>query len=205
MPYYKKKNLLFIHIPKTGGSFIEKQIKKICHQTLYSSERKNNLLDYPYNNASLQHQFFRTLYKFRNRLNINFNKIKVFTVVRNPYDRLVSDLFWFKKIEKNFTPDQVYYVIKYNYLNEKNLDNHTEPQYKFITDQNLKLIPGIKIFKCETLNESNKELNHFLGFNIDIRKENVNKNYSKYLNNKSISLINNIYKKDFEFFNYDFK
>lgn len=28
MPYYKEKKLLFIHIPKTGGTVIENEIKK---------------------------------------------------------------------------------------------------------------------------------------------------------------------------------
>ena len=47
--------------------------------------------------------------------------------------------------------------------------------------------------------KTNDELNKFLGFNINIKRGNVNKDYSKYLNKDSISLINNFYKKDFEF------
>ena len=29
MPYYKNKNLLFIHVPKSGGNIIENNIKNI--------------------------------------------------------------------------------------------------------------------------------------------------------------------------------
>ena len=85
------------------------------------------------------------------------------------------------------------------------LDNHEVPQYKFVTDKNSKLIPHIKIFKCEKLNECNIELNKYIGFDINIKQENVNKDYSKYLNKDSISLINFYYKKDFEMFGYKLK
>ena len=211
MPYYKEKNLLFIHIPKTGGTVIEDEIKKKYKQTLYSGYI-NNILESPFNKFSLQHQFYTTIYKYQNKLDVNFNNIKIFTVVRNPYDRIISDLFWWKrkkkypefKINYNDT-EEIYNFIKNNYLNRDDLDNHNQPQYKFITDENLNLISNIKILKCETLNDTNNELNKFLGFNINIKKENINKDYSKFLNKKSILLINEYYKKDFELFNYKIK
>ena len=211
MPYYKEKTLLFIHIPKTGGTVIEDEIKKKYKQTLYSGYI-NNILESPFNKFSLQHQFYTTIYKYQNKLDVNFNNIKIFTVVRNPYDRIISDLFWWKrkkkypefKINYNDT-EEIYNFIKNNYLNRDDLDNHNQPQYKFITDENLNLISNIKILKCETLNDTNNELNKFLGFNINIKKENINKDYSKFLNKKSILLINEYYKKDFELFNYKIK
>jgi len=204
MPYYKEKNLLFIHIPKTGGTTIEDSIKEKTPQILYSGDN-NSLLDFPYNKKSLQHQFYTTIYKFRDKLDVNFDNIKIFSVVRNPYDRIVSDLFWFNLIKKDFTAGQVYNVIKNNYLHRDDLDNHNEPQYKFIVDENSELIKNIKIFRTEILNESNDDLCKFVGFNINIQKEGVNKHYNKYLNKDSISLINTFYKKDFELFNYKLK
>ena len=59
-------------------------------------------------------------------------------------------------------------------------------------------IPNIKIFKTETLTEEFKEY----GF-TDYDGKDSSSDYSEYLNNDSIKLINEFYKKDFELFNYD--
>jgi hypothetical protein len=204
MPYYHRKNVLFIHIPKTGGTVIETNIKKYTPESLYSGPT-NRLLEFPYNKTSLQHQLYTTIYKFRNILNVNFDNIKIFAVVRNPYDRIISDLFWFRLINIYSTADEVYNVIKNNYLDRDNLDNHNIPQYKFVVDESGELVKRIKIFNTETLNKSNNELNKLLGLNINIKRINVNKDYNKYLNKDSICLINSYYKKDFELFNYQMR
>lgn len=216
MPYYtdgkktletnepKNINLLFIHIPKTGGTNIERKLLAKYSQRLWSGGMSNPA-NAPYNGGCFQHQFYSILYKYRDELEINFENIKMFCVVRNPYDRIISDLLWRRLIKKDFTTDEIYNVIKENYLYKKERDNHNVPQYRFITDENLEVNQDIKIFKCEELNEINHELNKFLGFNINIKQENVNKDYSMYLNKNSISLINEFYKKDFELFNYDLK
>ena len=206
MPYYKNEsiNILFIHIPKTGGSNIEQNLKKKCNQTVFS-QWKNDLLPSPYNNVSLQHQTYMTIYNYKNELNIDFENIKTFAIVRNPYDRIISDLFLFKFINKNTSPEKVFDLIKNNYLYRDNLDNHNIPQYKFVTNEKNELIENIKIFKTETLNDFNKEINNYLNLNINLKKQNVNKDYSEYLNNDSIKLINEFYSKDFELLGYDKK
>ena len=207
MPYYKEKNLLFIHIPKTGGTIIENELKKKTPEELFSRVKcLKFLIDPPYNKVTPQHQFYSTLYDYRKKLNINFENIKVFSIVRNPYDRIISDLLHLKLIKVDYTPELVFENMKYNFFDRSGrLDNHEVPQYKYVTDEDSKLIPHIKIFKCEKLNECNTELNRYIGIDINIKQENVNKDYSKYLNKDSISLINDYYKKDFEMFGYKLK
>lgn len=204
MPYYKEKNILFIHIPKTGGTVIEKSIKKTYKQTLYST-KTNNLLPQPFNKISLQHQFFTTIRNHKKKLSVIFKNIKIFSVVRNPYDRIISDLFWLKLIKKDYSAEEVLDVLKNNYIDRTDLDNHNVPQYKFITNKNEKIFPCITLFKTETLNDDNKKINEFLNIDIDIQQKNINKDYSRYLNEESISIINKHYKKDFEIFGYKMK
>ena len=100
MPYYKSKNLLFIHIPKTGGRNVEKNLKSKYKKRLYGGLCKNVLS--PYNKISPQHQLYTTLYKYKDKLNINFKDLKIFTIVRNPYDRIMSDLFFFHQLFFHF-------------------------------------------------------------------------------------------------------
>lgn len=203
MPYYKKKHILFIHIPKTGGTSLENYLKNNDIQTLYIPVPRNNILpEKNLRNKSLQHQTYNTIYKYRKLLNINFdNKLRIISIVRNPYHRIISDLFWNKLIKKNTSPEMVYNIIK-SYIYKDCYDNHNIPQYKFITDENNELINNIKIFRTEELKKGLIEYG-FINFNIHTNNIKINNNDKmKYLNRDSINLINNYYKKDFELFNY---
>ena len=73
MPYFRKQHILFIHIPKTGGSTINHYFKKKDTIELFTvkqifSNIDNNLLPKPYNLISLQHQTYNTLFKFSDLL-----------------------------------------------------------------------------------------------------------------------------------------
>jgi hypothetical protein len=207
MPYFKNKNvnILFIHIPKTGGSSLENYFSKkfnilLNDKSLYmfldsNIKTKNNI----HIHSSLQHMTLQTIIKYKFFFNINFNKIGIITIVRNPYQRIISDLFFFSKITVNSSTEEVFDIIK-TYL-VSNLDNHNIPQYMFITDNNKKLFPNIYILHTETLTTDMHKLG-YNDFNVHSNTNAVQVNYLNYLNNDSIKLINDFYDYDFVLFNY---
>ena len=213
MPYFKnnKTNLLLIHIPKTGCTSLEcyfsmKSNIVLNPDSLYVTTTNTNYFKGVKFDSSFQHLTYNTIMNNKDIFNIEETNLQVLSVVRNPYHRIISDLFYYKKIKTDSSPEEVHNVIK-AYLNENDtLDNHVLPQHKFITDDSGNLVKNIIIARTETLQQDMINLG-YTDFNIKI---NVNqlvnaKLYSEYLNNDSIKLINEYYDKDFTLFNYDKK
>ena len=206
MPYYRKehcKNILFIHIPKTGGTSIEHYLKnKKYHQALYSGERNIAFPLEEFNQYPLQHQYYSTLYKYQNTLNVSINEdTKTFSVVRNPYDRFISDMFFHNYIRKNDKPERVYDRVEDFF--QTNRDNHATPQFKFLVDDAGELYNNITIMKTETLVQDMINFG-FEDFDTMMNENNkVDKNsYESYLNADILCWINKTYSRDFELFNY---
>ena len=203
MPYFKKINTLLIHIPKTGGSSIETYF-----YTKYNIKRTfDTLFSYLFltlNNHSLQHSTYIEIYEKKNYFDIDFDNIKIISVVRNPYDRIISDLFHFKLININSTPNEIYNkIIFFLNLDPIICDNHKVEQYKYLIDLDQKICSDIIILKTETLTEDIKKLG-FEDFDYYENTTYRNKiNYMNLLNNDSIKLINEYYDKDFEYFGYN--
>ena len=196
MPHFPEYNLLFIHIPKTGGTSYEQYMLGRTETRIWG--RQSIFPDPNLNQISLQHQTYQTIYTYRELLEIEFNdKLKKVAFVRNPYDRIVSDIFWLKFNTETDSQEEIYDTIRHHYFQRDDLDNHNTPQYKFVTDENEKLIPDITLLKMENLTD---ELQKY-GF-PDYKGPSKSKSYREYLNKDSIRLINVIYKKDFEMFGY---
>ena len=202
MPYFKNNYLkiLFIHIPKTGGTSLEKYLSEkfsipLNSDSLYSTPENG------YKNISLQHQTYHTLLKKKQQFGLDFNNIKIISIVRNPYERIISDLFFYKLITINTSQEEVFDILQ-KYIVSNDYDNHNIPQHLFLINNRKKINKNIVIFKTETLTEELIKYG-FVDFNIH---KNVNKieniNYYDFLNNDSIKLINNFYKKDFKLFDY---
>ena len=196
MPHFPEYNLLFIHIPKTGGTSYEEYMLDKTKTRLWGSQ--NILPDSNLNKISLQHQTYQTVYKYRELLGIKFDdKLKKLAFVRNPYDRIVSDILWLNFNTETDSQEEIYDTIRNYYFQRDDLDNHNIPQYKFVIDENDKLIPDITLLKMENLTE---ELQKY-GF-PDYKGPSKSKSYMEYLNKDSIRLINVMFKNDFEMFGY---
>lgn len=204
MPYFENAHLLFIHIPKTGGSNIENFFMNYLKQIPTINQLLSNNLNIKINNHSLQHMTYQEIYNNNDYFNINFDsKIKILTVVRNPYNRIISDLFYLKIGNKKNNKDEIEKIIE-KYLNSNHLyDNHKLEQYKFLIDNDNNINKNIIILNSETLNEQMNELG-FPEFSNFCNQSNtkITKDYYDYLNDASIKMINEYYKKDFEYFNY---
>jgi len=209
MPYFLNDdvNILLIHIPKTGGSSLElyfsyKYNISLNEKSLYMYiDDETKLNENITINSSLQHITYNQIVKYSKFFKIDFNNINIITIVRNPYERIISDLFYYSKININTSKEEVFDIIN-EYLLSDNYDNHNIPQYNFVTDDNKELIPNIHILKTETLTTDMNDLG-YKDFNI-VTNNNLNKvNYYNYLNNKSIEIINDFYHFDFIIFNYD--
>lgn len=209
MPYFKNNNinLLFIHIPKTGGSSLEIYFSSkfnipLSNKSLYLYITDEFLINENIKiNSSLQHITYNQIVENYKIFNIVFDNIKIITIVRNPYERIVSDLFYYKLIKTDTLKEEVFDIIN-KYLVLDIYDNHNIPQYKFITNDKGEIIQNIYILRNESLINDMKNLG-YNDFNIF---ENVNPNkvnYYNYLNNKTIEIINNFYNLDFILFNYD--
>lgn len=203
MPYFKNDqlNLLFIHIPKTGGTSLENYFSskydiKLNNDSLFNS-LENNIIQF---DSSLQHLKYTSIIKNKDFFKIDNNNLKIITIVRNPYDRIVSDLFFLKSINVDSSCAKVYNEIKSYII--RNRDNHGIPQYQFLIDENNKLIDNIKILHTETLNNDMYNLG-YTDFNLKANTNSKKVNYIDYLNNDSIRLINNFYDNDFKLFNYN--
>lgn len=127
MPIYRNKSklVLFVHIPKTGGSTIE---ETLCHcgamQALkYPSEFEYGLCSPQHLHSAIYDCIFpKKFWDYG------------FTVVRNPFTRLISEYMWqfrnFPTVTTNITP-WVHELLAHANVDSYLHDNHVRPQYEF--------------------------------------------------------------------------
>lgn len=210
----KFNDVIFIHIPRTGGTYIESQLCKNYNVNInWPQVNDKNLFGLKKINdnhyLTLQHLTLNEMIKY----NYFEDNKYIFTIIRHPYDRIVS-LFnnWFSRfnsIEDFLNRLEKLNINEYKYegiktkRNNFNFRNMTDdlndikyfvlPQYYYIKnsleDSNIK-VNIVKYNEMETLNKI---------LNLNIKFKN---NKSGEINQNIKDKIYKLYKVDFDNFNF---
>jgi hypothetical protein len=215
MPVFKKSNVIFIHIPKTGGTSIERQLYEFEDPTdRYSvaSYFSTDINSQKLRNYSLQHYTFQDFIFVMGDSKLNTYKT-IFSVVRNPYDRIVSEFHYYYSVVKkapvdDCTVDELKCKFEKFCLKcfEGQLynDNHHAPQYKFIVNSGIEIDKRIHVLKFESLTKDFTKV-----FNMPLKYHELRSNRKlscyEYYTDKSQKLVADFYKFDFILFDYDAK
>ena len=204
MPIFTKdsRKILFVHIPKTGGTSVESHFTKNgWKMDLWSSTRNGG------KSPSDQHLLYEDL---KARIT-DVDDIYSFTVVRNPVRRLISEWRWQRWQLKNVKDSLAEFIqrVADSLTNDKIYwDNHWRPQIDFID-------PAInRICKLETLKDEYPIVISESGAGFDSALPHVNASktlFEKYvrwrfkdtLTEENLRVIKDIYATDFENFGYD--
>lgn len=155
MPIFLNNKLLFIHIPKTGGTSIEKFIEDNGDVMAFYTFSGSIFV----NSHTPQHCTYKEYESF------NFLKsgMRIFTIVRNPEERVISEFFYIHKyrpdIRKYFKNFEEYLQLFLSYENLTLFDNHNLSQYDYLKNQKGEIDMKIKIFKFF----DHKEIENYLG------------------------------------------
>ena len=203
---YKDKLIHFAHIPKCAGTSIEHYLSSLNGVEIAFIDEKflqrgsNN----QWNRSSPQHIDGKSLSRI---FPVSFFDA-FFAIVRNPVSRVISAYNFQKNREKKindyisldeFINDEL--IHKYNELGW--LDNHFLPQTLFF-------YPNVnyKIFKLEQNGPANAKvfLDEYLFNNIVeskmMQKNKSKDNFKEKISQKSLSILHEIYAKDFRSFGY---
>ena len=227
MPIDWKKNFLFLHIPKTGGSSILKYLEvPYGPEYMYSSSMQcDETTGEPQREVWLQHftleevvwgsQFHIRInspdggpYSLEEQGNIIRNMFK-FCFVRNPWDRAVSDYLWHKCNTPRYVWDAgtMSNMDLETFLSPEHVQIpycHRRQQVDFAKDANF-------VGRYENLKEDFRLVCEMIGVpfiseNFPHEKKSVGrKHYSHYYDDTTKKMVEDLYHDDIDRFGYKFE
>jgi len=201
MPISHKYKAIFIHIPKTGGTSIERMLE--------IPENKEGLFNCNPKKAPIYQHFVPV--KLQPLISDDhWNSYYKFTSVRNPLTRAISDYKFFT-VNSSREPDLnklnirtfsdycklADEVVTNNLYSENPFFDHFIPQHKFFEG-----ITFDKVCRMETFATDVEEIRKHLNCKLPLRRYHASSSRPVSYTPEDLDIIKRIYAKDFEMFNY---
>lgn len=196
------QKFIFVHIPKTGGTSIE----KLFDDSFYGWDEKHCLWK--------QHC---SIHQMQSVYGIDVDSYYKFAIVRNPWDRAVSDYKWWTRASSPFfdflknTTLEDYLLIRNGYEKINHLNDSTGRADHFYTQYSFVEIGGACVMDCIIKFENLQQDFNIFCDQISIPQQKLphtnktnRKHYSEYYNQKTIDIVAQKYHKDISHFNYSF-
>ena len=219
---------IFIHVTKTGGATIKKYLRSnigdertpnnknfvalpYVQDKFFNGKEKKEINGFFYSLGHMPIIFIKENFpeEYKNYYKFGF--------IRNPYERFLSSFFFLGRNNlEGLNKEQIldrfnnFFIPKISEKFHVNPNRWVIPQYKFLCDTDDNIIVDflgrtenlVKDFKniANTLNLPNFTEEKVVTINVSPNKEKVEK--SLFLTEENKEKIYNLYKKDFEIFNY---
>jgi len=186
------KPLRFIHVSKTGG-------QSIAAAANGQAQIKWGMMDTDYGKGIHCHRLLSDVKSPALKNDTMKNKYDWFMVVRNPYERAVSEYNWSgAEMDVNVYLNRMISDIEMGFIES---GQHITPQYKYLETKYT-----IHVLRFENLDEEFSQLMKKYNYSIELRKRiNVSQKRAsiKDLSLETIEYINKVYEKDFTTFGYE--
>jgi hypothetical protein len=199
MPISHEHKAIFIHIPKTAGTSIE---------TVLGVRGDNKQVDYSiFFGHDLQHLTAAELARHERMPQGVFESYFKFAVVRNPWDRVVSEYMYCPDDYGEDHRAGLRMFLEDRFSRPEGPGVHLRPQIDYVTDEQGRTMVD-KIVRFENLEEDLEEVWRVLGMEgveLPVRKTTEHYHYSTYHSRRSRHLVSELYAEEIERFGYEFE
>jgi hypothetical protein len=218
MPISHPHKTIFIHIPKTAGTSVEVVLG------MHGDKQDIGLVPYFNQVPDRKHLYGRDLQHLtavRLRAAINddavFNSYFKFTIVRNPWERLVSTCAW---SDQKWAKGQALELEQFDQLVRQlhgaflaakragqplTLSPHLNPQFLYILDDDLRPLVDF-VARYERLAQDWRHIAERLGVSPELpsRMRSHHRPYQEYYSDETGTMVAELYAQDIQLFGYSF-
>ena len=200
---FKKNKVIFLHYPKTGGNSIQDALRSYSDDQIISRKAHQDGIE-RFELRNTEHKNLKkhsTIQDYYNAIGEDLFAYKVFIIIRNPYDRMVSFYFSPHRGNVHYDRDDFSQFIK----TVPPIENYISIKKSSFGKR--ELLSNIKFLKFEKLNEDFGLLLNELDIqDVDLPHRNASnrENYKKYYDDETVKIVSTRHKYEISLGDYKF-